>query len=66
MMNPKKGRIPGRCSHLLDDQNYGDWKVHMSTLIKSLGMEVCQFVVTGWTTLTKTEKGRTLIKPESK
>ena len=36
LMSPKKDIMPGICPHLLDDQNYSDWKVHMSTLIKSL------------------------------
>ena len=40
LMNHKKGEMPERWSHMLDDQNYGDCKVHMSTLIKSLGMEL--------------------------
>ena len=40
LMSPKKEGILGICSHLLDDQNYGDWKVHMSTLIKSLRLKV--------------------------
>ena len=29
-----------RCPHLLDETNYGYWKIHMSAFIKSLGMEV--------------------------
>ena len=37
----------------------------MSTLIKSLGLEVWQSVVTGWTTLTKIEKERKVMKFES-
>ena len=64
-MSPKKDEMLGRCSQLLANQNYGDWKVHMSTLIKSLGMEVWQFVVLGWTAPTKIENGRIVIKLES-
>ena len=40
LMNLKKDIMPVRYPHLLDDQNYGDWKAHMSTFIESLGMEV--------------------------
>ena len=59
-MDPKKNGISNICPHL-DDQKYSDWKVHMSTFIKSLGIEVCQSIVTRWTTPTKIEKGRILI-----
>ena len=55
-MYPMKDGMSVRCPCLFDDQNYDDWKVHMSIFIKSLGMEVGQFVVTGWSAPTKTEK----------
>ena len=61
-MDPVKHGISIKCSHLLDDQNYGDWKVQMSISIKSLGMEVWKSMVTSWSIPTKTEKGRTGIK----
>ena len=35
----------------------------MSTFIKSLGIEVWEFVVSGWTVLTKIQNGEIMIKP---
>ena len=39
-MDPTKNMMSIKYPRLLDDQNYDDWKVHMSIFIKSLGMEV--------------------------
>ena len=60
-MNPvKKGTSRKR---LLDDDNYAYWNIHMTTHIKSLGMNVWQSIVTGRTNLTKVENGKIMIKP---
>ena len=57
-MDLMKNEMCIECPHLLDDQNYGAWKVHMSIFIKSLGIEVCQSVMTRWSVPTKKEKWR--------
>ena len=44
-MDPMKNGMSIKCSLLLYDLNYGEWKVHMSTFIKSLGMEIWQSIV---------------------
>ena len=48
---------------LLDKGNYAYWNIHMSTFIKSLGMEVWQSVVSRWTIPTNFGNRETIIKP---
>ena len=45
-MDPIKYEIIIKCSYPLDDGIYAYWKIHMSTHIKSLGMDVWQYIVT--------------------
>ena len=53
-----------KSSRLLDDGNYVYWKIHKTTHIKSLGMDVWKSIVTRLTNLTKVENGKIVIKPE--
>ena len=64
-MDPMKNRMSLKCARLLDDLNYGYWMVHMIIFIKSLGMEVWQSIMIGWSVPTKIENEKTVIKPES-
>ena len=63
-MNSKKDKMLRRCPHFLDDKNYDNWKVYMSTLIKSLSMKVWQYLVTEWIVPTITKNWRIVIKFE--
>ena len=63
-MDPMKNGMSMKYPRLLDNGNYAYWKIHMSTFIKSLGMEVWESVVSGWTIPTKIKNGETMIKPE--
>ena len=47
-----------KCPCPFDDQNYGDWKIHMSMFIKSLGIEIWEFVVLGWIIPANTKDGK--------
>ena len=64
-MDSMKNGMSIKCPRLLDDLNYGYWKIHMSIFIKSLGMELWLYVVIGWSIPTKIENGETVIKPIS-
>ena len=57
-MNPMKDGTSIKNSLLLDDGNYVYWKIHMTTHIKLLGMDVWQSIVTEWTNPTKVEHGK--------
>ena len=64
-MDPMKNKMSIKCPCLLDDQNYGDWKIHVSMFIKSFGIEEWESIVSGWTIPTKIKNEETMTKPES-
>ena len=61
----KKGNSTSQ-PFLLDETNYGYWKIHMSVFIKSLGMEVWKSIVTRWSIPTTIVAGKTMVKEKSK
>ena len=63
-MDPMKCKTFVKGSRLLDDDNYAYWKIHMTTHIKSLGIDVWQSIVRGWTNPTIVENGKIMTKPE--
>ena len=48
---------------LLDEMNYGYWKVQICVYIKSLNIKVWRSILTGWSPPTKIDNdGKTVVK----
>ena len=64
-MDQVKNGMSIRCPCRLDGTNYSYWRIHMSVFIESLGFQVWQSIETGLSILTKTDNGKSMIKPIS-